>query len=423
MSKPAPTAAAATADAAPADAATSRGGRWFRVIGTLIVCVSVLATAAATIVVINRTEPTAKKINTVRKSAALVETLVARRGTYAPQLTVLGTVRPAEEIVLSPRVEGQVIAMSPAFVPGGMVSEGDLLLRVDPADFENALASRRSGLRQAQAALKVEEGRQTLARKELSLLEGSIRDANRSLVLREPQIESVRAEVEAAAAAVGRAELDLRRTLVSAPFDAQVLSRSVNVGSQVAPGAELARLVGTRQYWVMAAVPVRNLYRIQFPDADGVGSPVTLRNPDSWPPGEERAARVSRMMGSLDEQTRLARVLITVDDPLARETTGPPLILDSLIQVDIQCRPIEGVVRLDRRYVRDDDTVWVMREEKLEIREATIAFTDARFAYIQGGVEDGEHVVTTTLATVAEGVGLRRIEDSSERSDPLETAD
>lgn len=398
------------------DAPTQRPRRrWVRIVLTAAACLVILGASAAAIVVINQTEPTAQQIDTVRKSAALVDTITVTRGTYAPQLVVLGSVQPAQDLVLSPRVSGQIIDLSPNFVPGGMVREGELLLRIDPADFDNALSVSQSELEQAMASLRIEQGRQALARKELALLEGTIDETNRALVLREPQIASIEAEVSAARAAVERAKLDRQRTNIVAPFDAQILSRSVNVGSQVAPGDELAQLVGVKEYWIMASVPVRNLHWVMFPESDGTGSAVTLRNSDTWPAGAQRPARVARMIGTLDEQTRLARVLITVEDPLARHTPGvPPLILDTLLETHIEGRPIENVVRLHRDYVHEGDTVWVMKDGKLEIRETEIVFSDAQYAYIRSGLLSNEEVVTTTLATVAEGIGLRTENPSAE---------
>ncbi|MEZ6117433.1 MAG: efflux RND transporter periplasmic adaptor subunit [Pirellulaceae bacterium] len=378
-----------------------------------IACLAILAASAAAIVIINRTEPTAQIINATRKSAALVETFTAEHGSYSPKLVVLGSVRPAQDILLSPRVRGQVVKISADFIPGGMVRAGEMLLEIDPSDFENAVSIRQSEVEQAEASLEIEEGRQSLAKKELALLEGSIDETNRALVLREPQLVSIKAQLHAAQAALERAKLDLERTKVVAPFDAQVMSRAVNVGSQVGPGDELGQLVGVDQYWIEATVPVRTLRWVQFPETDGAGSAVILRNRDAWGPNGQREARVSRMIGTLDQRTRLARILITVDDPLSQASKAPRLILDTLMEVEIEGRPIEDVVRLPRDLVRDGDTVWVLKDEKLEIRQTDILFRDAEFAYVQSGLDGGDQVVITTLATVAEGVGLRKMESTT----------
>lgn len=400
--------------------------RWLRILGTTITCLAILGASAAAVVVINKTEPTAQQVNATRKSSALVDTITAERGTYSPQLVVLGTVEPAQDITLGPRISGQVVELSPEFIPGGMVSKGDLLLRIDPSDFENAVSISNSELLQKEALWEIEQARQRLAVKELEMLQDTIDDTNRGLVLREPQIASIKAEMAAAKASLERAQLDLDRTEVTAPFDAQILTQSVNIGSQVRPGDELARLIGVDEYWIMAAVPIRTLRWIQFPKTseDGIsteGSKVILRNTDAWGPDAQREGRVARLIGTLDQQTRLARVLITVADPLGRESDAPPLILDTLIETQIEGKEINDVIRLPRDYVRDQDTVWVMKEEQLEIRETQVVFRDAEYAYIREGIEEGEDIVTTTLATVADGVGLRKITDDEESNE--ETVD
>lgn len=390
--------------------------RILRILITMMVCVGILVGAAAAVVTIQRTAPTAQQIKTTRKSSALVETMIVRRESHSPRLSVLGTVLPARDITLRPRVAGEVIEVSERFVLGGIVKRGETLLKIDPADFENQYAIRVSELEQSVASLKIEEGRQSLAKKELKLLESTIDDANRELVLRGPQIASIRAEVAGAKAAVERAKLDLDRTIITAPFDAQIISQSCNIGSQVSPGNDLARLVGTNEYWVSAALPVRSLQWVQFPELSESsnetrsGSVVTLRNSDAWPTGVTRTGHVTRMIGTVDERTRLARVLITVTDPLGKQTDAPALILQSLLQVEIAGRPIDDVVRIPRDLVRQDDTVWIMADDKLTIRDCQVIFRDAEHAYIRDGLNDGDEVVTSTLATVAEGIGLRRME-------------
>ncbi len=388
------------------------GRSWLSFLLNTIICSAILAGAAYAIVVINQTEPTAQQIQTKRKSAALVDTITVQRDTFSPQLVVLGTVQPARDIVLSPRVRGQVLELSSSFVPGGMVRAGEMLLQIDPADFENTVSIRKSELEQAEADFEIEQGRQSLAKQELELLGDSIDQVNKALVLRQPQFASIKSRVSAARAAVERAELDHERTRLVAPFDAQVLRRDVNVGSQVGPGDDLGQLVGVRQYWVMAAIPVRNLRWVQFPMSEqedsSEGSLVRIYNTDSWGRDVYREGRVARMIGALDQQTRLARVVVTVEDPLGQSGDLPPLILDTLVEVRIKGKQIENVVRLSRAHVHEGDTVWVMAGDELEIRQTEVVFSDPEYAYISAGLESGDEVVTTTLATVADGVKLRK---------------
>ena len=409
---------------------------WFRVVVNLILCTGILAGAAYLIYVINTNEPTAEKLNSTRKSAALVKTVKVLRGSYSPKIQVLGTVQAAQRIRLSPQISGQITKVSDQFVPGGMVQKGDLLLKIDSADFETALSISQSELEQANAAMEIEEARQRLAAKELTLLEGTITEANRGLVLREPQVASIKAQVSAAQASVQRAELNLYRTNVLAPFDAQVLSRAVNVGSQVGVGDELGQLVGVREYWVNAAVPVRHLRWIRFAESnsddstsanfgtegtisnqrDDTGSTVILRDADAWGAGVERRAKVLRMIGTLDQQTRLARILISVSDPLGIENGEPPLIIASLLDTEIEGKTIDDVIKLERQYVRDNDTVWLFVGGELVIRKIEVVFRDADYAYVSDGLETGDEVVMTNLATVADGIGLRKTTPKSNQS-------
>ncbi|UWX56700.1 efflux RND transporter periplasmic adaptor subunit [Maribacter litopenaei] len=123
----------------------------------------------------------------------------------------------------------------------------------------------------------------------------------------------------------------------------------------------------------------------------------------------------------MDGQTRLARVLVRVEDPLGQKSSSadkPMLIIGSFVEVYINANPIENVVELDKGLVRTGQTVWVMKDNKLEIREVNVALTDDQYAYISNGLESGDKVVSTDLSTVSNGIGLRtqgeNIQESTE---------
>lgn len=378
---------------------------------TLAVCLLILALAAGATTVIFQTEPTAKRSSASKRTAMLVDVIRLERGTYRPQISAMGTVRAEKEIELSPRVGGEIIALSESFTPGGFVAKDEVLLQIDPSDYEVSLLQRESELRQATADLEMELGRQDLAEKDYRALEGTISSEYKTLVLRQPQLNSARARVEAAQAAVRRASLDLERTRIRAPFAAHIISRDAHIGSQVSAGDSLGRLVGIESYWVEAAIPVTNLQWIEFPEEGSpAGSSARVRNRNAWPEGTFRDAQVHRLIGALENQTRMARVLLTVPDPLAHdpESTGlPPLMVGSFVEVQIEGKPIENVIRMDRDFLRKNDTVWLKEDGVLRIREVDIVFHDSEHVYIREGLDTNDLVVTTNLATVLDGAPLR----------------
>lgn len=370
----------------------------------------VLAGAAALWLIFS-TEPQAQREAAVRQTAMLVQVTNPEAGLFRPVIEAMGTVTPASHITLTPRVSGEVVGLSDSFVPGGFIRKGEVVVRLDDADYRNALLQRESEHKQAIAQLEIEKGRQDLAANDYRELKGTISEDNRSLILREPQQRAAEAVVQSAQAALDQARLDLERTAVKAPFDAHVLERQANVGSLVSEGDPLGRLAGVDQYWVETTIPLDKLRWLRFAERDGeVGSPVRIRHRAAWGPGQYREGYLARLIGELEGPTRLARALVVVEDPLARKMDDPevpPLMIGTFVESRIEGREIANALKLPREHIRANSTVWLMREGALAIQPVEIVFEDAESAYIVSGLESDDQVVTTSLATVQEGVPLR----------------
>lgn len=377
-----------------------------RLTKTLLLCAALVVAGGVALWVIFNTEPEVRRESAVRETAMLVEVAAVETGDFRPQVRATGTVKPAREVVLRPRVSGEVVALADEFVPGGEAAAGEMLLRIDPSDYRITLDQRESELQQAVAELDIELGRQEIAERDYRGLNKDLDPDNRALVLREPQLRSAEATVRAATAAVEQARMDLERTTVRAPFHAQVLSREVNLGSQVSAGDGLARLVGVDSYWVETTIPLDRLRWLSFGGSDG-GSPVTIRHRSAWPESESRSGYLFRLIGELEGDTRMARVLVTVDDPLGRAGGGPQLVIGSFVECLIEGRELRNVARVPRDLVRKGDTVWLMRDDQLAIQPVDIAFRDNDYAYVRSGLAAGDRIVTTSLATVKDGIALR----------------
>jgi len=377
---------------------------------TIFISIGILIISVGVTVLIFATEPEAKREGATKKTAMLVDVVSVKKGNYTPTVVATGNVQAAKDISLSPRVNGEIISISDEFLPGSYVKKGQKLIQIDPADYRNAVSLRESDLELAQADLRVEMGRQDVAQKDYELVGADLSEENKSLVLRKPQLESAKATVKSAEASLRQAQLNLDRTSVKAPFDAHIINRNVNEGSQVTPGDILGRLVGLDEYWVIANIPLSKVSRLAFSeDVNTMGTEVKIMNRNAW--GDKyRVGTLSKLIGALDDQTRLARVVVSVKDPLARKAvsdTIPKLIVGTFVETHIGAQELREVVKLNRDYLRKGNTVWTMKNGELKIKNVQVAFEDADSAYIISGLADGDKVVTTNLSTVVEGSSLR----------------
>ncbi|MFI4853723.1 MAG: efflux RND transporter periplasmic adaptor subunit [Phycisphaerales bacterium JB065] len=412
-----------------------------RVVVTLLACLGVLFVGIwAFSYLVNN--PTTAERRVPEKTAWLVDTMTATVGDYPAMLSAMGETIPATEVQLKPQISGRIVSISPAFVPGGRFKAGQEILRIDPSDYELALAQRESEVLQAQSQiiaaraeltsaeqeLSIEQGSQKVARREFELLGEKISEEDRALVLREPQLQAAQAAVESARAAIASAEaaldaaenrlaqaqLDLERTTVYAPFNAVVMEKNADIGDIVNTSTVLASLLGTDRIWVEIAVPMSDTRWIETGAHGETPSRVEIRNPSAWGNEVHRDARAIQVLPQIDTTSRMARVLVEVDDPLAlSDQSGqlPMLLVGSYVHARVIGPTIRDVVRLPRAVVRDGDLVRIMNDSnELENRRVTIAFREPDSVLISEGIEAGEQIVTTNLSTAVDGLPLRTVD-------------
>ena len=451
-----------TRQSGTAAAAPSAGVRWLSRAVRLLLVLAILGAGAGGAFYWLTHKPKARR-KRPQAQARLVEVTSVRPGRETVVVRAMGAVAPARSIQLAPRVGGEIVTISPDFVPGGRFEKGAVIARIDPEDFQLALAQqkadaerlaalarqaeataaqRETDVTQAECNRDIEMGRQSVAKREYELLGQTVDSRDEALILRRPQLktaeaacaaaqaalrsaqaasQSAQAAKEAAEVAVQRAELDLARTTLHSPFNAVVQSREVNLGSQVAVGSPVATFLGTDAYWVEASVPVDQLKWIRIPRSGGeTGSLVRVYNEAAWGPEACRTGRVLRLESSLEEQGRMARVLVSVPDPLGLEDPSgetPPLLIGSYVGVEIEGTALENVIALDRDHLRDGNRVWVMNGRgELEIRRVEVAYRGRERVLVADGLKAGEKVVTTDLMAPVAGLPLRT--EAAEASAP-----
>ena len=337
------------------------------------------------------------------QSARIVQTIPVVGQTRDIAVSAYGSVVPSRKVVIKPQVSGQVKHQNENMVVGGQFYEGDELIRIDPQDYELALAAVRSDLERARFEREVESGRQVIAQREWDELQSGldIEEVNRSLVLREPHLRRAEAMMEKAINDIEEAELQLSRTVIRAPFNARVVEESVEVGQLVGPNSTICELVGTDEYWIQVSVPFSELKWIQFPQENLPGAEVEV----VLDAGEGEIAtwegRVVRLLSDLDDVGRMARVVVAVQDPLGLEREKSdelPLLLGSYVEVRVDAGDLEDVITVPRDALREGDQVWVVGPDNLlRILQTEVLWSEKDTVIISNSLEKGDELIVSDL--------------------------
>lgn len=312
-----------------------------------------------------------------------------------------GEVRPRTDINLTAEVAGRIVKTSDLFVVGGAFEKGDLLVKIEDADYRAAVAGANARVAQAEELLRREEAESDLALKDYEAL-GRGTDPS-ELTLRMPQLAQARAAYAAAKADLTAASLNLERTEIRAPFKGRVRERSAGIGQFISPGAPIGRIFST------------DVAEIRFPITDSdlakLGLPIAFVETKESPGPEavlsatiagryrEWKARIARTDGAIEAATRQISVIAVVDDPYGSGASeGTPLPMGLFVDARIQGQPIDNAIVLPRSALYGRDTVYVIKPDNtLDARNVAIVSADKDTITISGGVVAGEKIVSSPL--------------------------
>ena len=398
-----------------------------------VLAIAVAATAAM-ISARPATRPRRPAIN-----APLVQVIRAEPGPVQLRVLAQGTVEPRTESELVTEVSGRIVWVSPELASGGFFGEGDPLMRIDRRDYEVTLegarataARARSDLVHAEASLERQRSmRQTGASSRARLDDAVHAQASAQAGLRQAHV------------AVRRAELDLERSEIRAPFAGRVREKRVDVGQFVGRGVPVARIYSVDYAEVRLPISDADLAYLELPfgfrdggRAPTAGAASEPRRIDSLPEFAERpgpavvlsaryaggrytwSGRVVRTEGALDPRTRMLGVVVRIDDPYARgeDPSRPPLPIGLFVEASIEGRRVENVVELPRSALRRGDELLVVDDDdRLRVRRVEVLRSERDRSWIRAGLERGDRVVTTPLEVVTEGMKVRTTEATLQR--------
>jgi RND family efflux transporter MFP subunit len=367
----------------------------------------------------------------VQASARLVSVIEAQPRDIQFSVFAQGTVVPRTESDLIPQVAGEVIWVSPKLVSGGFFEEGDPLIRIDPSDHRVELEAARAVVARTKsefARAKTEIDRQRRLADQGVASQARIDDAENAFRVTE-------AELREETARLARAERDLERTEIRAPYQGRVRSETVDVGQFVSRGDSIGKLYAIDYAEVRLPLPDRELRYLDIPldlssdlaSSDGdqieasIGPSVRLRaefagEPRTW------IGQIVRTEGEIDAKSRMVHLVARVEDPYGQNGTrrSAPLAVGLFVEAEIQGRWAKGVFVLPRMALRTDsgeDLVYVVDAgDRLRFKAVEVLRAERNDVVIGSGLERGDRVCVSPMAAAVNGMAVRTIRAAEDES-------
>ena len=364
--------------------------------------------------------------------APLVKTMKLTSQDVRIPIHTQGTVEPRTSISLAAEVTGKIIKTSKQFAKGAFFKKGEVLVSIDPAEYQLAMTRAEATVASAVQQLAKAEAEYKQKVEEYKHVS---REKVTDFALRKPEYEEAKAKLKAANADLELAQLKLKRCEIRAPFDGRVSEKMADIGQYITPGMVVAGLYATDRAEIRlpithAQTQLLDIAALTREDAvqDTALEPLKVTIHGFYAGKQHQwQGKIVRTDAKLDDRNRLLYLIAQVDDPYGfnavndnaqssqqnatqadQQNERSILATGMFVKAEIPGRMIKSLFVIPRTAIRDQNTVWILDESlRLNIRSVNVIHRDDSHVYIDKGLQDGEVIVTSPLEAVVDGMQLR----------------
>lgn len=423
------------------------------------------------ILVKNRAQP---DLIPLTESAKAVHVIKVPEIDVVPLVKSSGTVNPGQVWRGIAEVSGKIIEMHPRLKKGAIIDKGEVLIKIDPTEYELAIAQAMANIatNKAQLAeidvqqkntsslLEIEKNALKLSENEVNRKKKLFKDKSISraeydkekknllnqqkniatlkntLALYPVQRERINAELKKLEALLASAKLNLQRATISMPFSGRISDMKIELGQFVRQGELLTVADGMKKAEITVQIPINSLSQLMRTNTKlNVGvltSNQTSRNFGikarvKLPLGDnivEWQGTVVRISETLDLKTRTIGVIVEVDDPYKDILPGikPPLMKGMFVSVELSGKPQPNSLIIPRSALSRSRVHLVTEDNRLETRKVTTGLTSNGFVVVSSGLKKDDQIIVSDLVPAIEGMLLKAINDEKSLKRLIEAA-
>lgn len=297
----------------------------------------------------SKTAPQSEDTTEVIPKAEFVEVTPTE---HSPGVESFGTVQAHFQTTLTPQISGLIVKISPDFRVGNIIPKGTTLIWIDERSYKSLLIQQEANLAAAELAYAEEK---IQAQQAIEDWKASGRDLAKAsdFVLRKPQLLSALANIESMKASVRKAQGDLDRTMINAPFDAIVTTTTASLGNLANEQQPIGSLVATDRVEVRLPLTPSQSARLDLTPQTAV----TLTSPTK--PGHQWQGKIARIDPTIGESQTLTAI-VEVEKPFK----GEHLSIGLFVNARLEAKPLSDALRIPEAALVDDSFLWALDENK-----------------------------------------------------------
>jgi multidrug efflux system membrane fusion protein len=374
----------------------------------LIVIVAAFLIAA----IMSAFKPNSLELESPDREVAVTTELI-NQSNVELQVSSQGTVEPRTSTTLVSEVSGAVLEVASQFEVGGTFKKGDILIRLDAADYKVAKQRAEAQLKSAKAQLLTEQARSIQAKKEWQMTGRPIEDAP-ILALRTPFLAEAEARLLQAQAEVAQAELKIQRTVIRAPYAGMVSATHVDMGQYVTIGTRLGSIFAIDYAEIRLPMTDKQMSKLSLAKSAIKNQPFTDAKVElkamvngqqvSWP------AVLVRSEGTIEQSSRAQYLVAQIDDPyhLNNQQNSQPLLMGTFVEATVTGKIIKDVYALPRYALRSNQRIaTVTAEKRLKMITVDYSYEDRNYYYLTSDLEGQVEVVTSGMGIMVDGMKVK----------------
>lgn len=327
-------------------------------------------------------------------------------------MTILsqGTVIPRTESQIYPEITGQVVYISPNLYEGSSFNKGDILLKIDPKDYELSIKSAEASLAAAKTNYSIAKAESESAKEEW----GKIGSGEATeLTLKKPQLAQAKSAVEAAEADLQRLNRNLEKTEIRAPYDGLVRRKNIDIGTVIGPGYLLANVYATDYIEVKLPVADEDLKFLDIPldgsEIDEDNQPTVYFSGSFGGKKMRWKGNIVRMESEIDSKSRMAILIGIVSSPYDISKHGSPLRVGQFVEADILGKNFKNIYSINRDLIKKNNQITVINklDSTIDFKTVNIIRYIDDIAFIDNGINKQTPICMTTLDIMYKGMKVQ----------------